>query len=244
MRIYKVNGVNHKVYEPDDEMPLDLLVLSDWKKGLVGEWVMADDECVIQILRRGNMLKAKGKNRVREYIGTCTGTFPVSKSVKMDTSRRENIYSFSGTKEPKTGRQLTKKEELFIYYLSVEKLSPEQAYLKAFPTNNGKYASEKAASLIKTERVITAVKEELKPVLEELGISETYILKGIKTTAELAEKEDVKLRALFKLADIMDLEDKNQTTVTQVTGALFGGFDDKMLEVAERPKEIEDAGSK
>ena len=42
----------------------------------------------------------------------------------------------------------------------------------------------------------------------------------------------------------MDLEDKNQTTVTQVTGALFGGFDDKMLEVAERPKEIEDAGSK
>ena len=39
----------------------------------------------------------------------------------------------------------------------------------------------------------------------------------------------------------MDLEDKNQTKVTQLTGVAFGGFDDKMLEVAERPKEIEDA---
>ena len=244
MRIYKVNGMDHKVYEPDDEVPLDLSVLSDWRIGQVGEWVMADDECVIQVLRRGSMLRAKGKNRVREYIGTCTGTFPVSPTVKMDTSRRENIYSFSGSKEPKAGRKLTKKEELFIYYLSVEKLSPEQAYLKAFPTNNGRYASEKAASLIKTERVITAVKEELKPVLEGLGISEEYILKGIKHTAELAEKEDVKLRALFKLADIMDLEDKNQTKVTQLTGVAFGGFDDKMLETAVRSKELKDAGSK
>jgi hypothetical protein len=241
VRVYKVNGIDHKIYEPDDEMPSDVSVLSDWRIGQVGEWVMADDECVIQILRRGSMLKAKGKNRIREYVGTCTGTFPVSKTVKMDTSRRENIYSFSGAREPKAGRKLTRKEEMFIYYLSVEKLNPEEAYLKAFPTKNIRYASEKAASLIKTERVLTAVKEELKPVLENLGISETYILKGIKDTAELAEKEDVKLRALFKLADIMDLEDKNQTTVTQLTGVAFGGFDEKMLEVAERPKEIEDA---
>jgi hypothetical protein len=82
------------------------------------------------------------------------------------------------------------------------------------------------------------VKEELKPVLEELGITEEYILKGIKNTAELAEKEDVKLRALFKLSDILDLEDKSSTQVTQLTGVQFGGFDKDMLEVAERPKEI------
>ena len=50
----------------------------------------------------------------------------------------------------------------------------------------------------------------------------------------------MRLRALFKLSDIMDLEDKNQTKVTQVTGALFQGFTPDKLEAAERPKEIEE----
>ena len=36
----------------------------------------------------------------------------------------------------------------------------------------------------------------------------------------------------------MDLEDKNRTTVTQVSGALFQGFKNKDLLTAERPKEI------
>ena len=34
----------------------------------------------------------------------------------------------------------------------------------------------------------------------------------------------------------MDLEDKSKTNVQQITGVQFKGFDDKMLETAERPK--------
>ena len=236
MRTYRVNGEEHKVFEDLEEVPSEIKVVP-WKTSDIGDWVEADDGCVIQVLRKGKMLRRKGKDRIVYYVGTCTGTFIASKSKQMDTSKRENIYSFSGVKNNEP-RYLTKKEELFVYYLSIEKLAPREAYLKAFPTNNGKYALEKSLELVKTERVLTAVKEELKPVLEELGISEEYILKGIKSTAELAEKEDVKLRALFKLADILDLEDKQSTKVTQLTGVSFGGFDDKMLEVAERPKEI------
>ena len=116
----------------------------------------------------------------------------------------------------------------------------QDAYVKSFPTNNKRYANVRAGNLIKTERVQTAMKEELKPILEDLGINETYILRGIKDTAEDSDKEDVKLRALFKLSDIMDLEDKNQTKVTQVTGALFQGFTSEKLEEAERPKEIKE----
>ena len=44
------------------------------------------------------MEKKMGKNKIVEYIGTCTGTFLVSKSTKIDGSKRENIYSFSGEK--------------------------------------------------------------------------------------------------------------------------------------------------
>tara|TARA_Y100000593_G_scaffold94065_1_gene191449 strand:+ start:3018 stop:3752 length:735 start_codon:yes stop_codon:yes gene_type:complete len=240
MRLYKVNGIEHKVYDSDDEIPLDLLVLSDWRLGQVGEWVMADDESVIQILRRGKMLRRMGKNKLREYVGTCTGTFPISKTAKMDTSRREDIYSFGGKKAQERMRDkknLSSYEEKFVALMAAG-INPEDAYLQAFPTENRKYAFEKSGTLVKTERIRTAMKEELKPVLEELGISEEYVLKTIKDVIGTTDKDETRLKALFKLADIMDLEDKNSTKVTQVTGALFQGFTDNEIESASRPKEI------
>ena len=63
-------------------------------------------------------------------------------------------------------------------------------------------------------------------------------MKNINIIAESSEKDETRLKALFKLSDIMDLEDKNKTTVTQVSGALFQGFADKHLVEAARPKEI------
>jgi hypothetical protein len=120
----------------------------------------------------------------------------------------------------------------------VSGLSPQEAYMKAFPTVNPGYAKQKSAQLVKTKRVTTAMKEELKPVLEELGINENSILKNINTIAMSSEKDETRLKALFKLSDIMDLEDKNKTTVTQVSGALFQGFADKHLIEAERPNEL------
>jgi hypothetical protein len=64
-------------------------------------------------------------------------------------------------------------------------------------------------------------------------------MKTIKGVIDSTDKDETRLKALFKLADIMDMEDKNKTTLTQVTGALFKGFSDEMIEGAERPKEIE-----
>ena len=173
MRAYKVSGIAHRVYEPDDILPENMVVVEDWRDGHIGDWVKTADDCVIQILRSGSMLKPKGKIREVRYIGTCTGTFPVSKGVVLDSSRRHNIYSFSG-------------------------MDMEKAYLKAFPTNNRKYAIQRAAKLVKTQRVKTAMKEELKPVLEKLGINETSILKNINSIACTGTKEETRLKALFK----------------------------------------------
>ena len=60
-----------------------------------------------------------------------------------------------------------------------------------------------------------------------------------RSEAETAEKSDTRLKALFKLSDIMDLEDKNQTKVTQISGAVFKGFGENALEEIKRPEEIE-----
>ena len=241
MRFYKVNGIEHTVYDDIDELPKNFKYIN-WRSANVGDWVKADDGCYIQILRKGKMVVPKGRNKVREYVGTCTGTFPVTSKAKMDTSRRLNIYSFGGNKSSADvlldRTVLSKHEHLFVVYIT-SGLSPQQAYMKAFPTSNPGYAKQKSAQLIKTKRITTAMKEELKPILEEIGVDEKSILENINNIAMSSEKDETRLKALFKLSDIMDLEDKNKTTVTQVTGALFQGFQEKELLKAERPKAIE-----
>ena len=241
MRRYRVNSIEYIVYDPEDTLPGRIIVV-DWRDGHIGDWVKADDGCVLQVLRRGKMLARKGKSRKKEYIGTCTGTFPIAANVEMDTQRRANIYSFGGNKSSEDilidRQSLNERERLFVLHLT--HMSMQDAYTKAFPTNNKRYALERAQKLVKTERVQTAMKEELKPILKELGISERTILRNIHTIACSAEKDETKLKALFKLADVMDLEDKNTTSITQISAAKFTGFLDDDLDKAVRPTEIEE----
>jgi len=238
MRHYKVNGIDHTVYEEFEEVPDKVLskLISDRDNINVGSWLKADDGCYMEVLRYGEMKKPKGKNRIVKYIGTCTGTY-LTKG-KIDSSRRENIYTVSGM-DTKTSyrRELNKYERMFIHYVTTG-ISPKEAYLKSFPTNDPHYAGFKSAELTKTTRIRKAMKKELEPILEKLGVTEEYVLSGIKDTAEVAEKEDVRLRALFKLSDILDMEDKSATKVQQITGVQFKGFSDHQLNEAVRPKEV------
>ena len=229
------------MFESADELPPDIHPIKDWRKGDIFDWVLADDDCYIQILRKGTMTKPKGKVRKVVYIGTCTGTFIVSPKTKMDTSRRVNIYSIGGDIERNQRlddrEHLSTREALFVAHLA-SGMDLRGAYLKAFPTNNPHYAGMRAGQLFKTSRIRSKMKEELKPYMESLGLDENYVLSNIKEVIDSCDKDDTKLKALFKLADIMDMEDKNTTKVTTVTGALFQGFTPEKLEEVERPKEI------
>jgi hypothetical protein len=242
VRVYKVNGLEHKVFDPDDILPDGLIVRSNWREGKVGEWIKTDDDCVLEVLRQGIMKRQKGKKREVAYVGTCTGTFPAYGSSKMDTSRRLNIYSFGGGKLSDDvliqRENLSKLEQIFVVYLA-SGFNPQDAYMKAYPTNDPGYAKFKSAQLVKTSRIRTAMKEELKPVLEELDIDEKFILNNIKEVILSSEKDDTRLKALFKLADIMDMEDKTRTSTTTLAVGAFKGFSDNILDEAQRPKELE-----
>ena len=242
MRRYMIGKLWHEVFESIEEVPADLLVQPEWRDAEIGDWVLADDGCVIQVLRKGEMKTAKGRNKVRGYVGTCTGTFTTDAKTKMDTSKRDNIYSFSGKDRQDVlldRTTLSQSEELFVQYLA-SGMSAQDAFLKAFPTNNPGYAKVKAYNLFQTKRVRTAMKKELEPVMEELGIDDRLVLSGIKAEALSADKADTRLKALFKLADILDLEEKNTTKTQQVTGAVFQGFTDEMLE----PVKVKELGEK
>ena len=240
MRTYKISNTYHKVFDDKEELPSGIDVIPEWRDAKIGDWVEADDGCYIQILRRGKMRATWGKNRIRHYVGTCTGTFMCAKKTKMDTSKRENVWSLSGKNTEKLifdRKTLTKKEVIFVQFIA-RGISLQESYLRAFDTNNPRYALEQSAKLMKTERVVKAMKEELKPVLKKLNIDDESVLEGIKRVADNSEKDETKLKALFKLSDILDLEDKTQTKVTQLSGAVFQGFAENVLEEVQRPKEI------
>ena len=213
-------------------------ISSNWKEAQIGDWVLADDGAIIQILRRGEMKTKRGACKSRSYVGTCTGTFMCTPRTKMDTSKRENVWTISGKDTERVifeRKTATKREILFCQFMAGG-LNPETAYLQAYDTNNRHYAKEQSGRLIKTERIRSTMKEELKPVCAELGIDDKYALEEIKRLADNSMKDDIKLKALFKLADILDLEDKNQTRITQISGAVFKGFGENVLETVERPQ--------
>ena len=239
MRTYIVNKQEHHVYEDLSELPSDLVYLKDWRKAEIGDWVLANDGCIVQILRKSRMKTKKGRIKIVSFFGTCTGTFS-ERSKYMDTERREDIYSISG-KINKNRKELTKNEILFSAALA-RGVSPEDAYLKVYRTNNRKYAKLQAGILVKSERIRKAMKEELKPVMKSLGISPELVLAGIRDIALNEEaKHSDKLKALFELGEILELKETNK--VTEVTGALFQGFQPQQLEKAERPqlKEVKNA---
>ena len=113
--------------------------------------------------------------------------------------------------------------------------SLEDAYLKVYRTNNKKYAKLQAGILVKSERIKKAMKEELKPVLQALGISPELVLQGIRDIATDEEaKHSDKLKALFELGEILELKETNK--VTEVTGALFQGFQPEQIQATQRPQ--------
>ena len=234
MRIYQVKKQDHHVYEDLSELPEDLVYLSDWRKAEIGDWILADDGCIIQVLRKGILAFRKKKYT---WVGTCTGTWKCTNYYKMDTERRDNIYCLSGkhAKESVKNRtRITSNEILFAHHLT-KGLSPEDAYIKSFRTKSRKYAKIQASVLVKTTRIRKAMKEELRPVLQALGIEPELVLTGIKDIATDTEaKHSDKLKALFELGEILELKETNK--ITEVSGALFQGFQPEQLQSTQRPK--------
>lgn len=248
MRQYKIGTKVHPVYEDDDEIPDNIRIVSDWRKAQLGDWVRADDGNVIQALRV-NQVMNQGRYPIK-YIGTCTGTYLCRVKDKMDTERRENIYTFSARSSKNTKKRvldrdyLTANEAAFSKYIA-NGFSPNEAYKRAFGTENNQYAKMKSAVLVKQERIVSAVKEELDEVLKGMGIDLKYLIKGVKLEAENADRSNDRLKALSMLWDAADIIPKQK--VTQLTGAVFQGFSDKMLDSVKRPEligEVADAPTK
>ena len=194
-----------------------------WRSGKEREWVLTDDDYVVQILKKG---KIKGG---QQYIRCITGSYVTSGVKKMYGTISENIYTFSGTNEYrkfKNKTDSTSREHLFARYVSSGK-DVVESYLDAYNTTNVDYAKQRAGKLLKTERVLKMITEETKKVLEEEGVSASYIIQKFKQVADIGDRDSDVLRSLECLAKISGLYDTQDTKKQELT--VWGGFSPEQL---------------
>jgi hypothetical protein len=189
--------------------------------------VVADDDCIIQVLRRGKL----GRHKT---VGTCTGTYCKA----IDTVRKANIYNLSGKRADTTihtRKTCTKREELFALRVSKGQDRVE-AYLDVFPAKSKAYAKKQSAILLTTERVDTLVNEKLQNTFDTLGVDLKYLINTAKEITDNAKNDSDRIRSLNMLWDAFGVIEKQR--VTNVTG-IFQGISNEQLEAAQRPELVE-----
>lgn len=206
MREYVVKGESHKVYEYN-EVPIGVTTVDVWQDAMVGDWVVADDGCVIQVLRKYNKI-----------IGTCTGSY--TPSTGMDTEKSGDIYSVSGkTWEVRTKARKTPTYSEIIFASFVNSGDePVEAYLKVYKTKNNKKARGRAALLIKQKRIQNLMREELKLSFGKSAVDLDWLISSAKDLVDGGKNDSDRINALKMLWEAWGVVEKQ--TVTEVRGVI------------------------
>ena len=116
---------------------------------------------------------------------------------------------------------------LFARYIA-SGMEAKKAYALVYPKASSKrYINGKVNQLLKTEKVLNMVNEEIKSTLAELGISNEWILERYRDMVDIADRPSDVLRSLDSLAKIAGLfdTDKKQESLT-----VWSGFSSEQME--------------
>ena len=238
-----IKDIPHYLFDNIDEYRAfgnEQEVKPSWRVGNEGDWVYTDDGYICQILKKSNV-KHPGYKDGRTMVRTVCGSFIVEQKTHKilgEDGVVENIYTFSGnynaTYSRAKDRKLNNRELLFARYVASGEASIK-AYKKAYPAAvNEDYIKQKSNFLLKKEEIRSMVKEEIKKILQDEGVTPEWIIAKYRDIADLSDRDTDKLRSLeslSKIAGLFDTEKKQE----QLT--VFQGFTPKQLEALQGGKE-------
>jgi len=227
----KVHIVYDSVGEFLDNNPAGNIVF-DWRKGNEGDWVMADDGGVAQLLKVNKEVKHPGDSKNYKYangwVRTVVGSFINKENVKMDTDfdSHPNRYTFSKNIKNTNKRiidrkKVTKKEKEFATNIVVG-MGAIEAYKNAYTELSDNKARKKATVLLKQERVMKEIEKSVLDVAKGLGIDHEYILGKLKGLADYSEDDNIILQSTKELGKIVGT---SGATVKQREVGLLGVFE-------------------
>ena len=187
MKSRTINKIDHLLFDDEKEfkkcMPNTVLI-TDWRDGEEGEWVLSDDGQICQVLKRGELKNGRSGDVYNYYIRTIIGSFVCRRSVAMEGDMRKNMYAFGAHDKTsyqivKDRKKATNKEFLFAKYVAKGD-EVIDAFMKAYPAKSKDYAKRESNLLMSTERIQSLIREEIEKVMNEAEITPLYILEKMK----------------------------------------------------------------
>ena len=233
----KIKGVTHYAYESELEFrtahPKEKLI-KDWREAKQGEWCLADDGKIVQILLKNTM---KGNKIKEKYIRTVIGMITVRKSTTLAGDITDSLYRFvkRHSYDSRLHGGMTKQKKIFSKYIAMG-LDPESAYIKAYPkTTNTNDARRKSKLLLKSKSVRNQVDKEIEELMADVGITKRYLLESTKDVVDKTDvKDNDKLRALetlMKISGMLNTEKKSESIALIQE---FTGFSKEKLKAFEQ----------
>ena len=201
MLVRKIKDVEHAIYNDEKEFnqycPSEDLT-RNWRDGTEGSWVMTDDGKVCRVLKRGELRDSQSRGVCNHYVRTAIGSFICRDNIMMEGDMRKNMYSFAAEDlspyQHKINRKKpTRREFLFAKYVAKGDGIAE-AFMRAYPTNNEKYADYQGKILLSTERIKGLIREEVDKVLNEAEITPLYLLEKMKSVVDDDVSQDTEKR--------------------------------------------------
>jgi hypothetical protein len=194
----------------------DTEVIGNWREGKKGDWVEADDGCIVQILKRGTIKHPHDRKNYslnKGWLRTIVGTFLINDKTFMDADfeKHKNRYTFSSKSLEELKQQLeereepTKKERIFVASLLTGK-SLQAAYEDAYgPKANWR---EHALAILKRKRIVRMINRNVEEIAEKLGLDYEYILERLMSLAESSKNDNVILGSLRELSEWLGGKEK------------------------------------
>jgi len=246
MEYRQIKNKKHYIYDSVDEWSKEhsnKSLIKDWRKGKEGDWVVSDDNKIVQLLKVNEKIRhpndRKNYKYANGYVRTIVGTFLKTKGSEMDTDfdKHPNRYTFSG-KNPKSVKErvgVTNKEKIFATNVAVG-MGPVKAYMDAFNSDDELQSRKKATILLKQERVMQEVEKSVLDVAKGMGIDHEYVLQKLKCLSDNSSDDGIVLQSTKELAKIIGTAGTTVKSKEMGIIGMFQGFSPEQLKKAERPE--------
>tara|TARA_R110000822_G_scaffold32910_1_gene94273 strand:+ start:1786 stop:2553 length:768 start_codon:yes stop_codon:yes gene_type:complete len=230
-----INKISHSIYKDIEEFKRynpNTDAKYNWRDGTEGNWVVSDDGQVCQVLKRGKLKASRSDKVIKNYIRVPLGTFVCTDKTKMEGDPRKNLYSFglantNAYKHKIEKKETTQREFLFAQFVA-KGTDLVDAFLKAYPTENRKYAEGQAKILLKAKRIQRLIREEIDKVLVDADITPLYLLEQMKSVVDNQSSNDrdkiQAIKTLMQITGMMDTEKRTESV------AVFQGFTKEQLD--------------
>tara|TARA_R100000329_G_scaffold56625_1_gene51357 strand:- start:972 stop:1715 length:744 start_codon:yes stop_codon:yes gene_type:complete len=229
----KIKDQEYVIYDNEEEFrkhrPKDK-IQDDWRVAKTDEWIITDDGKITQVIKRDYL---NNKNKKEYYIRTLFGMSNCKKTKSIKGEPVKNIWSFSKQSwyDNTLYGDLSNEKRLFAKYIA-SGLKPVDAYMKSNPKCSSKdHAEKRTRILLRSEKVKNLIDKEIEILLNDTGITKSYLLEQTKDIVEKHDAKDSdKLRAIETLMKISGLLNPEKTKESLALIQEFSGFSQEKLE--------------